>query len=290
MNTLKLFTITAIVSAVGMAAPSSPATPDSGAAPSAGTVIATPSAPGEGKVTALIDIRPEIQLQKGKDNFGQIENSIDLGYQFDPNNYLGLHHEMNSNMGDAGVDKWTAGDFIVRAKINNIWEDRSAGLSLSYEPRVYLPTRESLRNAGMITTVRNYFKLKQDLGAGHALTLMEIPIAHVFDNAGVAGKANPAFENRVYLVYEASLTKDLSLAVPLMWNATKGRSLAGAPGNSDWGHVLWAWPELDYAIDSTFTVGLAYQTDNLIKADFSDTAFDTGFGNGIVQAVLQVNL
>lgn len=254
--------------------------------------VAAPST-SKGKVAASVGITPTWTTKKGAVG---TENSASLGYFFNPTTYLGYEQDFNSNvfspaLATSGLNPtWDMG--YAQFKANNLVVSKEAGLALSYEARVFVPTDPTWATPGGITMVRNYAKLAKSLGNGNFLTLMEVPIVHVFNKAGnpVDG-ANPGFENRVYLILDLQITSKLSFSLPLMLNSVVYRDVqAGYKNNGTTQHKLWTWPELDYAISQNFTVGAAFRSDNLVVGDLSNTAIRDGIEGGVAQLVLKASL
>ncbi len=257
--------------------------------------------------SASIEVRPSVSVEEvgapeaAKSNMPKYttENTLDLGYQINSKVSAGYRQGFDTNVmsfGEAGgrVNP-TIGDTILRAKIKDIWS--SGDTSLSYEPRLYLPLAQKLQDAGSVATIRNYVVLSQKVNSTVTVSLMEIPIFHVYNQSGTTtdgkAKANAVLENRVYLLTSVSITENLSLDLPLMVNSVRSANYAGAENNGRLEHKLWMYPELDYAIDKTWTVGAAYYSGNLLSyagGDLMGVDLSNGLSGGTAQLVVRASL
>ena len=256
------------------------------------------AAPSTGKVTGVIDIRPTIgdDLRSPYKADVRSENQIDLGYQFSPNIYAGYRQFFYSAAGTNDLEKQSIDDSLIRVKAKNLWT--SGNSSLNYEGRLYLPFADANQQAGHNMSIRHYFIAAQKLSDSVTVQLMEVPILHSyskdgFDKSGTQ-TANPTFENRVILLGSVKITEKLGLDLPIMFHAKTNRTFAPALNSNRLANRLWIYPELDYAINETYTVGVAYYSDNLMSYDdagnYQGLDIGAGLGKGAVQAVLQVNL
>lgn len=178
----------------------------------------------------------------------------------------------------------------ARVLVNNLWTSDKLGLALSYENRTLLPWRSDLRDHNRVLANRNYVKLKKTFNENFSLTLMEVPIAflHTTPNyINSAGKSvnNEAFQNRVYLVPTGTLMDGkLTLTMPVWLSSTVRRDEA------KFTHDLIAWPEIDYALDQNFTVGVAYLTGSFVKKNFDGFQVGQAFTDGESQLVFRAAL
>ncbi|MBI4404797.1 MAG: hypothetical protein HY537_11580 [Deltaproteobacteria bacterium] len=292
----------------GTSAPTSAAPATTGettavTAPSApGVTAVTVPAPTESGIIGSADLRP---TYAGKSGTFTTENEFSLGYKFNKNFSLSYFQDVNTNVYNPTVGPDKGGlnmmaDFgWLKAKLDNIWENKDMGLSFSHEARVYTPTEKESREAGFVTAVRNYLKLKQDFGSTVNVQLHEIPVVYAYTVPGKEGKdgtaANPIFENRIYLIPEIAFTPSLKLSVPVMLHMTRNRDyMVGAKNNNDWSFKLYAWPELAYSINPKVIVALAYRTENWLGSTPSGAAagfeMSEGFKSGVAQASLQLSL
>ncbi len=266
----------------------------SGTSPNA-SVTGTVTAPTAGSIIGVVDFRPSY-----KSTAGSFANELwaQAGYRFADGNSVYYRQEFSTNVynpsASSGLNALTlSGSF--RAKVNNIWQNKESGLSLNWEPRLYVPTDGLKRDAGMITAVRNYVKIRKQLSSTAYLQLSDSPILHVYSSKGatVLGKiqANPFVENRVLLEAEVELfIKGLTLYMPIELQSVHFHSFGGAANNASWGHNLSFWPELTYPVAKTIRMGLAFRTDNMIKPDFSATTISDAFRLGVTQVILSAAL
>lgn len=278
--------------------------------------VSTNKVASSSAVKASIEARPSVKFEPVTQN-GQTtqskmpkyysENTIDVGYQFNSKLYAGYRQFFDTDLysfSDHGarLGASNAGS-ILRVKINDIWSNSSSGTSLGYEPRLYLPLEQSMKDAGNVVRLRNYIVLSQKVTDSVTVSLMEIPILHSYNRAGVLdstgkGSANPAFENRVYLLTSVSLTGSLSFDFPLMLNSVRSATFQNADGSlaensGRLSHKLWIYPELSYQVDPTWTVGAAYYSDNLLDykgGDYQGLDLSTGLEQGVAQLLVKASL
>lgn len=279
---------------VQVAAVTNPTSTAMAAAP-VGTSTTTAGAPSTNFFGAL-EIRPS---WAPNGNVVTSEDYAELGYRVSADttvsyaqNFLRTLYSPTTNSSDllGSVD---AG--LFRAKVNNLWIDSANGLSLAYEQRLYLPTAQRDRDAGMIAISRNYVKLAKKINEAITLTVMELPILAVYERAGTlrgsSATANPIFQNRLYLLGSFNLTKSLNFTLPVMFHQTRYRDFqANARNNDSWDFLVWTYPELTWQVDSTMSFGIAYYSDNLVKPDLSGLSIAKGLENGIIQVVATASL
>ncbi len=250
------------------------------------------------KFTANLELRPSVAPST---NAITGEDSIEAGVVFTPDVALTYAQGFATSINDTSVPASERGlstklDVgFLRTKVSNIVVDKKLGLSLSYQNRLYVPTRSVDQTAGFIFADRNYVSLKKTLTDSVSLTLSEVLIPMVYEASGRMSGSKPvahaAFENRVYLITDVKFTDKLSLSIPLMFHQTRYRDFNAAAENNDrWGYFVWTYPELQYALTDNFYLGAAYYSDNLIKADLSGLALGQGLENGIVQLVLGASI
>ncbi len=249
------------------------------------------------KVLGNFEVRPSY-----KSNLGEFhsEDSALLGYQFNKNNNVVYKQEFNTNLYDPKLSQASSGlnaylvDGYLRERLNNIVS--MGNFSLSYEGRQYLPTWSVRREAGMITALRNYAKVKYQATPQFAVIAEEIPVIHFYNQAGsLTSKgpaANPVFENRATLGLEYLVSDKLKLSLPVFISDVRTRSYrSDASNNAKWIHKVWINPELFYSVNANLTLGMGYYSENLIKNNnFSETAISTGFEQGTTQLILSTNL
>ncbi len=270
-----------------------PATTDTATATeasSASVSTAAIQAPTEARITGVLEARPTMTI-KGADNI-TTENTVGLGYQFNPNFEIGAIQYFDTNVSSpdparTGADVLVQ-DGFVRAKFNNLY--KTEDFSFGYEPRVYLPTRAGFRDAGGIAMIRNYLKFAYKASPSVTLTAMELPIFHFYDRAANGTVANTAFENRVYLIADFDLGKGFALSLPLYFHQTKARNAAGTTNGGNWTTFVYTWPEITYAVSPNVTLGVAYRSDNLMNDTMSGFTLGDGLEVGAFQAILGVTL
>ena len=277
--------------------------PTTSSAPSApgSTTTTTVATPSDSKFWAFLELRPTYQRTDGKVD---TEDTIELGYQFNKNTKLSyaqfLKTELlpsGSSIGQ-GVNLRGDGGFL-RMRVNNIYVSQSKETRLSYQGRIYTPTYPSAPSEGFVGTLYNGLALAQDFGPV-TLTVWEVPMLHAYSRNGnlsaklasdpTKNSANPIFQNRVMVVADINITKSLLLSIPIIFDASKNRQFVQASNSEKWEYNLWAWPELDYTINDTHMVGLAYRTSNLVTKDMSSTNIANAFKSGVWQLVWGVTL
>ncbi len=249
---------------------------------------------------ALLDLRPSYLSNSGA---WYQENWAELGVKFGADTKLSYVQLFNNNLydptGRQSGPEFLLMDGFVRGRFANLLDVPSSGFSISYEARAYLPTRESLRSIGMITSIRNYVMFKQKLSDNFSFNLWEVPIPHIFSQAGgqmilpdgtQVETAAPVFENRVYFVPELSLANGKVLFdFTLVHSAARYRDYKDSVKlNNDWGHILWAYPEFTVEVSPGIALGVAYETESLISPDFSTFTIRDGLQKGAVRGVLQL--
>lgn len=250
------------------------------------TSVVTASAPSESGVMGFIDLRPSYSSQIGEFHS---ENTLELGYKFSNTWNLVYDQEFQTNLynpADEGGLNLTAQDGYARLRGADLLKSADETLTLSYELRAFAPTKSSRRDAGMVTAIRNYAKLAKKLSDRVTMTLMEVPIAHIYTRASYNGKPNPSFENRIYLITDVDLTDKLSLSFPIQWNAQKLRSAEG-----NWDNFIGIYPEVGYTLTENYSVGAAYYNDtSLMSSDLATFQIGDGLKNGVVQLFFKASL
>ena len=237
------------------------------------------------------DFRPSWTANNGKMH---TETFVELGVKPTPDTQISYSQGVLTNVFTPTPVGATEGlnakglDGYLRGKVNNVW--KSGPLSLSSETRLFAPTDPARRNQNFVTALRQYAKLKYDVTPTFSLTFMELPTGIVHSTASANGQANPWFENRVYLIGDVNISKDLTFSLPVMFHQTKHRAAAGATNSDAWTYWAWIYPELLYSVAPGMQVGVSYYSDNLVKADLSGLSLGTGLHNGITQAVLRYAL
>ncbi len=253
----------------------------------------------ESQFGASLDLRPS---WSGNEGSMHTENELALEYRPTSSAHIGYTQEFQTNLYNPNTGETDQGvsphlhDGYLRGEFKEIWKNGN-GLSFTNEARVYLPTHAGDREAGLVTALRNYFKFNYEVSDMVELAVMDAPILHVYNKAGVvdeAGEAtaNPVIENRLFLVAGLSFfKKSLSLKLPLIVeNARHSDFQEGAKFNNSWSHKLWVYPELTYSVGESTAIGMAYYSENLVKDDFSELALNAGFSKGVFQVILQQSL
>lgn len=257
----------------------------------AGTLAESVATENTTDIYGSLDIRPSIYPNSGNSGVG-LENTVEAGVAIGQNTKIGYVQVFNANFSNSpltGTSDLVAGDGWFKASFANLWVSEDGNTSLSYQPRVYLPTAPSFRDAGRITTVRNYLTLSTKYSDTFSLATSLIPIVHFSDRSGNGASPNPMFETRLYVIPTINFTAQLSLSVPVMAHYNLSQNHAGRQDNT---FTLWSWPELLYQLDNTNTVGVAYYTDNFLAGPAGSQSLDfgNGFGKGAFQLVYIASL
>ncbi len=243
----------------------------------------------------FLQVRPS---QDGGKDFFYTFNIAELGYRVNPNLSFSYQQQFFTNINDPSKTSLAPSlyDGFVRAQANGIWSVPKYYLRLDYEPRVYLPTDPEKQAHGMFGLTRQYLKLGRKLGENFAMNFWEVPILHGYTSNGYAdatgSHANPVFENRFFLMPEIMFLKGkIDITLPLIWGATRYRAFSEEVENDNaWGHKLWVNPEIVFMITPNFGLGLAYESQNLMSADFSEFKFSEGFSTGTSSLILHIGL
>lgn len=253
------------------------------------TVTTTASAPG--KVHGMAEFRPSYTTKAGEVHS---ENAAELGYDFSKNTSVFYRQEFNSNLyhpSNVSGANVLATDGYIKALSANLVQFEGTPFSINYEGRWFFPTPEKKRDAGMITSMRNYVWLKYTATKSFNVYLAEAPGFHIFNQAGFKGAANPVFENRVELVGEYVFTDKLKLVFPFKLTTTKYRDFqTGAKNNDAWGNYLYVHPELTYKVNANWKVGTAFYSGALTNAGFSDLTLGDGLSGGVFQTFVAASL
>ncbi len=271
--------------------------------PPAQTVTQAPTNPAAptSKVFGTLDLRAEYW---GAPGAWDTSNFFQIGYQVNPNFLISWYQGFDSNIYKATLTQipnasgwnpvWDQG--FLRTRVNNIW--KSGNLSFAYESRIYAPTWAFDSNMGNVTRFYNAFKLIDKVSDMVTLTGVFVFSPQVYNVAGTSyGGPNSWLENRLYAVADFQFTPKLSLSIPLLLYQDKYRDYTANPVNillggssGDWGYFLYIWPELDYAVNDTMTLGLAYISGNMVQPNFSGFTIGNAFKTGILQFVVTTNL
>ena len=246
------------------------------------------------KVFGTIDLRPSAVL-KGQDTF-RFENSAELGYQLSKKFQVLYHQDFLMNLYNPSAQSGAQGLGLQAQDgffdwFREAWVESTDGtFSVSYEGRLYLPVASNRRDAGLITALRNYFIFGKKVSNRVTFNFIEAPIFHFYDRPDFKGRANPILENRLGLQLALKLADKWSLSLPLLWSATKLRSMSSS-SNADLDHFVWINPELSYAPNEKYTVGMGYYDNtSLLTSDLSAFQVGEGLEDGIVQCFVRANL
>lgn len=248
-----------------------------------------PTAPGP-VITGNIDIRPSVQTSDG---FAYSEDAMEFGVRFAPGRqltYVQTFYTAEPGK-ELNVLKLTTSPGFIRAKVPNI-ATLPGGVTVSYEERTYLPTWEYDRDRGQIASFRNYFKFNKDFSPLFSLTFMELPVFHIFSKPGNNTSANPAFENRFYLVATFNITDKITAYFPVMFHATRNRDgyAADPTYSGNWSYFAWINPEIYYQVMPNLSLGAGYYSGNMVAKDLSKITIEDGLKNGVVQFFANVSL
>jgi hypothetical protein len=234
---------------------------------------------------------------------------LEAGYQFNKDRELGYTQYFNTNVYDPsgknrGLSPYLQQGFL-RYTMKNLWQNDAKDFSISYEPRIYLPTWSSDASKGMILFFRNDITFSKKFTSLFSLNVVEIPIFFAHSTRGIqtenVASANPIFENRVYIIPTFNFTPNLTLSLPIMFHVTRHMNYKPwAKNNDGWASFLWVWPELDYQITPKTTIGAAFYNENsMVASNFTGGLTLTGteadgtsqgLSSSIVQLVLRQSL
>jgi hypothetical protein len=250
------------------------------------------------RVTGALELRPSVSRDKT-----YTQNTIELGYKFNPNLSIGYTQYFETNFFDGQTQGLglIGNDGFLRLKLANVWESAAKDLSLGFETRVYMPTYPDRAAQGYLGMWRNYATLTWKPTSRFSVTMQEIPIVYAFDRPGTyaadgtpKGSANAIFENRIYIIPAFDITQKLSLSFPILLNMMRHRNFDVAAGHNDnWSFVLWTWPEITYAIAPKSTLGLAFMSENLMTDNLGSFALggkSGGISTGSTQLILRQDL
>ncbi len=263
---------------------------NSNSAPAA-TLSQSVGAPSAAKVHGFAEFRPSYTTKAGEVHS---ENAAELGYDFSKSTFLFYRQEFNTNLyNPANVSGTNVSptDGYIKMVAQNLYSFSGTPLSLSYEGRYFLPTLERKREAGMLTTLRNYVWLKYAASNSLNFYLAEAPMIHVYKDRGYKNAANPIFENRVELVAEYIFTDKVKLVFPFKLSTTRYSNYqAGAKNNDAWGNYLYVHPELTYRLNANWKVGTAFYSGALTNATLSGLTIGDGLSSGIFQTFVAASL
>lgn len=246
-----------------------------------------PAPAPQSKTFGGMELRPGVETSEGA--FAS-ENSLWLGMSF-PSMSLSYNQDIDtaaSNTEDSGTP--IVQDGHVKFKFDNIWTDGRTGFH--DELRVYAPTNSAKRDKGMVTAIRNYFKLTHKVSPYATMFFAEVPILHLYSDAGAitpeGAAANPSFENRMIFGFDFAVNDHVTFSIPIHFYTTKYRDFAeGAKLNDEWDPSLFFWPEINWRVNGgPVNLGIAYRSNNLTKVTTEGTSSDF---NGVFQGIFGVS-
>lgn len=238
--------------------------------------------------SGLIELRPTLGTRKGTFS---TENFYELAWGLSDNRRISLGEGIFTSKGANGNQEVSVGDAFIRYQWREIRKNETTGLVVSSEVRANLPVSQISRDAGLITAVRGSVIFSVPITTTSRFEFRETPIVYIYKEAGHQGSqgaiAHPLFENRVFLGPIVNLTEELTLTAPICFSVTRYRNYsAGANRNAQWVPDLSFNPEIDWAMNPTMYLGVAYRTEGFIVKQDSGVVVGDGAGNGSIQLVL----
>jgi hypothetical protein len=223
------------------------------------------------------------------------QDRLFIGYSLNKDVTLGYTQFFDTNLSSPNFGR----EFPMVAKMgylnfaDNKLRTFGKDYTLMYEGRFYIPTEASVRDHGEITEVRNYFTVAKPLSKSVTLLVTEAPIFYVQNKAGFSDrgdpKANANFENRLVLETDFNIAKGLVFELyPLRYYASH-RGQFGTI-NPRWHHSITFYAELKYNIFKNLMLGVAFESDLLMKDDLSRFQVAEGFSKGFPQTILRLSL
>jgi len=259
--------------------------------PSNTTVLNTPD-PDTG-FSGSLDIRPEYNnAPKTFDLFYEVM----LGHQFNSDLSLNYVQWFSTNLYDPFTENrgtnFLGDDGFIKFEANNLL--KSGGFQVAYENRLVLPTNPDKAAAGMVLENQARIKLIEEWGKWN-LTLIEIPVGHVYQNAAYVSStgdltANPGFSNYVYFFVDYAFTEKLLLSFPFLFESALNRKYDGAIDSGKWIHNLRIWPELTYAVTPKLKLGVAYYSGSVITTNVDRFLLDNFNADSQTQLIFQLTL
>jgi hypothetical protein len=254
------------------------------------------SASGIDSIYGYLEFRPSYTGAVGELHS---ENTAEAGYKLKPNIKLGYvqYYSTNflSNVSQTQGLNLAANDGFFQLKAKEFWKSSDKHWLASYSLKLLTPTDSVKSKAGFVTAFRNEFKMAYAFNSFVTTDLTYIPILNAYSGSGFidpsgTARANAGLENEWVLNSDLHFTPSLTLSLPLIYKVTNYRDFAGATNSGRAKKNLVFWPELDYDINPTHTVGISYYTDNCISAYGSGLDFSSGFKSGVAQLIWGINL
>ena len=191
-----------------------------------------------------------------------MKTTLEAGYQFSENLELSYEQWFNNNI--YSPEESSTSDFSSRGnepapiegeslyttdgsfklKLSNLWRSSDKKTSVSYEGRIFLPTHPLKREAGMLTAVRNLFKVERQLFTpALSVNAAVAPMFHVYQQSGSVADsgpaANPWFENDFIVGCTVKLLPKLTFNFPIFFDVTRFRGYEqGARYDNSWVYNL----------------------------------------------------
>ncbi len=244
-------------------------------------------------LTGFFEFRPTYST---KSPSYSAENTAAIGYRFNPDLAIEWTQYFGHNLYNQSVKSFNFAldDSFFALQMKPLWSNDS-GMNLTFEPRMYLPTKEEEAKNGMVTALRTYFTLCQKLSEVVTLSISEIPILYSYSKAGGTRdkkpSANPIVGNNVYLVGAFNLGKGFTFSVPLYLYMKYNRSFASDTETSNrWVYKLHFWPELSYSVSESVKAGVSYRTGWLTNDKLGDFNASKAFNSGDAQVFISATL
>jgi hypothetical protein len=231
----------------------------------------------------------------------EMQNTAELGVQFTEKFALSYVQDFSTNvsktgsLADAGDFTPTWYDGFIRMNFKKVSESDDKLFSFSDQVRVYLPTDPTKREAGFITTIRNYFVFDRKVTGSMGFTFYEVPILHVYDRAGTTddkgkGTASPIFENRIILEPTVEIVPKVTLGLPLNFHVVKFREFDKAENSGEWVPTLTFSPWIEWQMTDLLLLGFYYETASVAKKTDAGLVWTDGQHTGYYQAYLKIAL
>ncbi len=250
------------------------------------------------KAIAIFTVRPT--WYQGDPTF-EMQNTVELGIKFSDKFALSYSQDFNTNTTKTGNYSQAElapilFDGFIRANFSKVSVSDDKLFSYSNQLRVYFPTNSDKRDAGMLTTVRDYFVFDRTITSSLSFTFYEVPIVHVYDRSGYTdgkGKdvAHPIFENRVILEPSFKVFPKVTLGVPLNFTLVKFRDhSAKATNNDEWVPSLTFSPWIEWQVTDPIALGFYYETASVADKTEAGLVWTDGQKAGFYQFYLRVGL
>jgi len=251
-----------------------------------------------------LDLRPTWMLEERS---LQGENEVAVEYRFRTDRGTGYTQEFHATLFEPETVEtkrsvFFLGDGYFWGNFAGILQWRR--LTVSYEPRVYLPTYAPEREAGLILATRQYLKLEFAFNETVSAFLWEVPVLPLYGAGGTSESlvdevgdpyrlhhSNARFENRMEAGLNLTLLSEkIKIRLPLIVQSLRMHDYhPEAENNDQWAHILWTYPEVLVQVGENSVLGFAYYSGTLIDEKFTQFA-ENGFSEGAFQVVLQQSI